>query len=140
MGGGFGARRASVQSGEGPSATQSLRRAHGQATAVADGLVRDLGAQQARTTRCWCLRRRSGVIRRAGDLGAPSFDRDGGARNYDLAPYMAGAAASSDPMPRDLRSWPRRAKDKAETERYRTRARGAAEEAQEEESSAEAGV
>ena len=58
--------------------------------------------------------------------------------DYNLAPYLAGAAASSDPMPRDLRSWSaRRAKDKAETERYRMRARGVAEEAREEESGTE---
>ena len=70
-----------------------------------------------------------------------AHDRRGERPNYDLAPYLAGAAASSDPMPRDLRSWAaRRAKDKAETQRYRTRARGQAEEAREEESSSEAGA
>ena len=64
-----------------------------------------------------------------------AHDRPGERPNYDLAPYLAGAAASSDPMPRDLRSWAARwAKDSSETERYRTRARRVAEEAREEES------
>ena len=70
-----------------------------------------------------------------------AHDRPAERPNCDLAPYLAGAAPFSDPMPRDLRSWAaRRAKDKAETKRFRTRGRGAAEEAREEESSAEAGA
>ena len=71
---------------------------------------------------------------------AQAHDRPGERPDCDLAPYL-GAAASSDPRPRDLRSWAAwRAKDKAETERHRTRVRGASEEAREDQSGAEAGA
>ena len=70
-----------------------------QATEVADGLVRVLGAQHARGLQRPHVSRGAGayggapevrvlrpaepgVIRRTGDLGAPSFDRDRGARPH----------------------------------------------------------